>query len=257
MNELAMLKPQLARLKLSGILENLEHRLKEAASEKWTYPHFLLRLFEDEIARRDNKQMGLRLSRSGLDPQKTMEVFDFTFNPIIHEPTIKDLAMGSYIRDKECVLFLGPSGVGKTHLAQALGHEACRRGYDVIFRRTFSLFQWIHAGRADDTHARRLGTAVRVPLLILDDFGLKPLEPQMQDDLYEVICERYEKLPTIITSNRDFSEWPEVFSNPLMGSAAMDRLVHRAVRIVIDGKSYRMDNFVRREKELTQAKAQA
>lgn len=149
------------------------------------------------------------------------------------------------------MLLLGPSGVGKSHLAQALGHEACRRGHDVLFRRTYALFQWVLAGTADDTHARRLSTLIRVPLLILDDFGLKAMSEEMQDDLYEVICERYETAPTIVTSNRDFNEWPGVFANPLMGSAAMDRLVHRATRIVIEGPSFRMQDFARKEKSLT------
>lgn len=251
MDEIALLKPKLIRLKLSGILENLEERLKNAQEEKWAYTHFLHMLFEDEVARRDQKQLGMRLTRSGLAPEKTFETFDFTFNPRIHEPTIRELASCSFVGKKENVFFVGPSGVGKSHLAQALGHEACRRGHDAIFRRTFSLFQWIQSGKGDGTYARRLQQIIKTPLLILDDFGLKPLSEESQSDLYEVICERYENRPTLITSNRDFNEWPGVFSNPLMGSAAMDRLVHKGVKIVIEGKSYRMDNFSRRSKELT------
>ena len=251
MDEIALLKPKLIRLKLSGILENLEERLHQATEERWAYTRFLLLLFEDEVARRDQKQLGLRLTRSDLAGEKTFEGFDFAFNPKIHEPTIRELATCSFVNKKENVFFVGPSGVGKSHLAQALGHEACRRGHDVIFRRTPSLFQWIQAGKGDGTHARRLQQTIKIPVLILDDFGLKPLSEEAQADLYEIICERYEKSPTIITSNRDFSEWPGVFSNPLMGSAAMDRLVHRGVKILIEGKSYRMENFAQRSKELT------
>lgn len=255
MDEIALLKPKVARLRLSGILENLEARLEQAASEKWAYTRFLSVLFEDEIGRRDQRQLGLRLTRSGLEPSKTLETFDFTFNPKIHEPTIRELAICSFINKKECVFLLGPSGVGKSHIAHGLGHEACRRGHDVLFRRTFTLFQWIRAGMGDGTHAKRLQQVIKVPLLILDDFGLKPLSEDSQSDLYEVICERYEKAPTIITSNRDMGEWPSVFSNPLMGSAAIDRLVHRATRIVIEGKSYRLDNFARTSKSLTPEEA--
>lgn len=250
MDETALLKPKLIRLKLSGILENLEERLAQAAKEKWDYTRFLTLLFEDEIARRDQKQMGLRLTRSMLAAEKTFETFDFLFNSKVHEPTMRELANCSFVGKKENVFFVGPSGVGKSHLAQALGHEACRRGHDVVFRRTFSLLDWIQAGKGDGTHSRRLQQIIKAPVLILDDFGLKPLSGEAQSDLYEIICERYEKVPTIITSNRDFSEWIGVFSNPLMGSAAMDRLVHRAVKIVIEGKSYRMDNFARRSKNL-------
>ncbi|MCB1316244.1 MAG: IS21-like element helper ATPase IstB [Leptospiraceae bacterium] len=255
-DSLTLLKPKLARLKLSGMLETLEERLRQSLSDKWSPVQLLHILFQDEIERRDHKQLGMRLTRSGLDPQKTIQTFDFTFNPKIHEPAIKGLAACDFITDKNCLFLLGPSGVGKSHLAQAIGHEACLRNIDVMFRRTYSLFQWIHAGHGDGTHARRLTQAVRIPLLILDDYGLKPLSEAMQSDLYEVICERYERRSTIITSNRDFNEWPAIFSNPLMGSAAMDRLVHRAIKIVIEGKSYRMDSFARSSKSLTPAMAE-
>lgn len=119
-----------------------------------------------------------------------------------------------------------------------------------MFKRTHSLFKWINSGRGDSTYERRMKQVSSVALLILDDFGLKKLTEEQQADLYEVICVRYEKRSTILTSNRDFNEWPMVFSNPLMASAAMDRLVHRAVKIVIEGKSYRVDSFVKRSKEL-------
>ena len=120
----------------------------------------------------------------------------------------------------------------------------------MLYRRTSALFGWIAAGVGDGSHDRRLRTACTVPLLILDDFGMKPMSELEQSDLYEVICERYEKAPTILTSNRDFNEWPSVFHNALMGSAAMDRLVHRATKIVVEGNSYRVDAFVRRSRSL-------
>jgi DNA replication protein DnaC len=155
------------------------------------------------------------------------------------------------MREHENVFFVGPSGVGKSHLAQAIGHEAVRRGHEVLFRRTAPLFRWVSAGRADGSRTRRLKSVITVPLLILDDFGLQSLSEEEQNDLYEVLCERYEKASTIITSNRDFGEWPSVFSNPLMSSAAMDRLVHHAVKFVIEGKSYRVESFSARQRSLT------
>lgn len=248
MEEMVLLKPKLTRLKMSGVLETLNGRLEQAMKEKWPYSQFLDCLLSDEVERRDYKQLSRRLSRSSLDPAKTLEVFDFSFNPRIHEPTIRELATCAFLERKENPFFLGPSGVGKSHLAQALGHEAARRGREVLFRRACTLLQWIGAGRGDGSFERRMKYAATIDLLILDDFGLKPLSEEQQADLYELICERYEKAPTIITSNRDFSEWMSVFSNPLMGSAAMDRLVHRGIKILIEGKSYRVDSFVKRSK---------
>jgi len=244
MDQLVMLKPHLKRLKLTGMLESLQMRIGQAMEEKWDYSHFLLNLLTDEADRRDGKQLLRRLAKSGLEGDKTLETFDFSFNPAIHEQTIKELASCSFIEQRRLVFFVGPSGVGKSHLAQALGHEACRRGYETICRKTDHLFKWINSGRGDGTHERRLKQIIKQPLLILDDFGLIDLSLKQQEDLYEVIAERYEKSSTIITSNRDFSEWPMVFSNPLMGSAAMDRLVHRAIKIVIKGKSYRLNSFM-------------
>jgi DNA replication protein DnaC len=252
MGDLALLKPKLTRLKLSGILDSLQLRFDQAVSERWSFSDFLDRLLQDEVERRDTKQLARRLVKSGLSPDKTLEVFDFSFNPRIHEPSLKEIALCGFMKSAENVFLVGPSGVGKSHLAQAIGHEAVRRGHEVMFRRTNALFRWIGSGRADGSRERRLRSIISTPLLILDDFGLQPLSEEEQSDLYEVICERYERYPVIITSNRDFAEWPSVFSNPLMSSAAMDRLVHHAAKIVIEGRSYRVDSFSARQKSLTQ-----
>lgn len=256
MNDTAQLKPKLSRLRMSGILDNLDMRIRQAEESKWSYSEFLLTLFQDEIERRECKALALRLKRSELDSQKTLETFDFAFNTRIHAATLKELATCSFVERKENIFLLGPSGVGKSHLAAALGHEACRRGYDVFFRRTHTLLKWIHAGRADGSSERKLQALTEIPLLILDDFGLNDMTASQQSDLYELICARYEKSSTIITSNRDINEWQSMFENPLIGSAAVDRLVHRTIEIEVEGPSYRRENFIQKNgKNLTTNKS--
>jgi DNA replication protein DnaC len=230
---------QLKQLRLSGVLETLEGRQRQAIEAKWSYVDFLARLLEDEIERRAQKQLSLRVRRSSVNTTKTLEGFDFSFNPSVNRQQILALASGDYLRQKRNVLICGPSGVGKSHLAQALGHEACRQGYDVVFVNTHKLLQQLNGGRADGSYARRLETYLRPDLLILDDFGLRALMPPSPEDMYEVIAERYEKGSIVLTSNRAPSEWPDLFGNPLLASAGLDRLAHHAESVVITGRSFR------------------
>jgi DNA replication protein DnaC len=239
----ALIIKKLRRLKMPGIAETLEQRLSEAMKEKWSYSTFFEMMLTDEIERRNHKQLALRLAKSRLDQNKTMETFDFTFNPKVQVPLIRELSLCAFMERKENIFILGPSGVGKSHLAQAIGHEACRREHETLFYCTYQLFEWIYAGRGDGTHKRRLAQVIKTPLLILDDFALQAINEAQQTDLYQLIAERYEKNSTIITSNRDFDEWPSVFTNPLLGSAALDRLVHKGIQIVIEGSSYRLAEF--------------
>jgi DNA replication protein DnaC len=181
------LVPKLKNLRLSGILATLDVRTQQAITEKLSYVDFLERLVEDEVERRGQKQLQLRLRRATVDLGKTLEGFDFSFNPSINRQQIFDLATGHFIERHETVLIQGPAGVGKSHLAQALGHEACRRGFDVVFVSAARMLGHLHGGRADGTYERRLLTYTRPDLLILDDFGLKPLPPAGPEDFYEVI----------------------------------------------------------------------
>jgi DNA replication protein DnaC len=242
MEETLIIK-QLRRLKMPGMKETLEQRLTEAAKEEWSYSTFFEIMLADEIERRDNKQLTLRLAKSRLSLSKTLETFDFAFNPKIPVFLIKELSTCGFVEKKQNIFLLGPSGVGKSHLAQALGHEVCRKGHEVLFYCTHQLFEWVYAGHGDGTHKKRLAYAIKMPVLILDDFGLQALNEAQQCDLYQLIAERYERASTIITSNRDFDEWPSIFINPLLGSAALDRLVHRGIQIVIEDKSYRLAEF--------------
>jgi DNA replication protein DnaC len=233
------LLPKLKNLRLSGILATLEVRNHQAIHEKCTYVEFLEKLLEDEVERRTQKQLALRLRRSGLDPTKTLETFNFQFNASVNRQQVYDLATCAFVEKAEGVFIQGPAGVGKTHLAQALGHEALRRGCDVLFMRTSQMLAHLNGGRADGSYERRLLSLVRADVLILDDFGLKPMRPPGSEDLYEVIDGRYGRGSMILTTNRAFSEWPELFDQPVLASAAIDRLAHGATQITITGDSYR------------------
>jgi DNA replication protein DnaC len=242
----AQLIPRLKALRLSGILETLDVRNRQAIEDKHSFVEFLERLLEDEIERRGQKQLMLRLRRASFLAEKTFEGFDWSFNPTINRQQILDLATGTWIERKESCLIVGPSGTGKSHLAQALGHEACRRGYDVLFTPAAKMLAHLNGGRADGTYDRRLASYMRPDLLILDDFGLRPLRGREGEDFYEVIGERYERGSILVTSNRDYGEWAEAFGeNPLLASAALDRLAHRAHLITITGASYRAQDRAR------------
>lgn len=251
------LTPHLKQLRLSGILETLEVRNRQAVDGKWTYVEFLTRLVEDEVERRAQKQLALRLRRATVNTAKSLENFSFDFNPTINRQQIMQLAGGDYIRRKENILICGPTGVGKSHLAQGLAHEACRQGFDVLFVNTHKMLQHLNGGRADGTLERRLQGYLRPDLLILDDFGLKPLAPPGPEDLYDIINERYEKGSILLTSNRAPSEWPALFGDPLLASAGLDRLAHRATVVVITGTSFRAQGRKKLEEEVVIASTQA
>jgi len=239
-NPIPELTPQLKMLRLSGILDSLEARNRQAIEGKLADTEFLALLIEDEVARREQKKFSTRLRRAAFRSTKTLEQFDFERLPQLNRALVHELATGRYLEERAPVLIVGPCGTGKSHLAQALGHCAVRQGVDVAFTTCTQLTAAMNAARATGAYERKLASLARVSLLIIDDFGLKPLRPPADEDLHELMAERYESAATIVTSNLDLTEWDQPFpANKLLASATLDRLRHNAYCLVLDGKSYR------------------
>lgn len=239
MNINSQIEHKLRKLKLTGILDTMSVRVKQAQDSKAAYEEFLMMVIEDEYERRQSGNLLKRLKKAGFEEEKTLEGFDFSFNPEIPVTKIKQLANCAYIENRENIFLLGPVGVGKTHISQALGHVACRMGYDVLFVKAVNLFRYLHGGRADQSWEHRIKPYLSVNLLIIDDFGLKPLTAFQSEDFYEIISQRYMKKSTIFTGNRTIEDWHNLFPDPIIANSAMDRISHNAHQIIMTGESYR------------------
>jgi DNA replication protein DnaC len=233
------LKNILKRLKLSGILATLPDRIAYARKTKLPELDFLELVLQDEVERRDHKNLSLRLTRAGFEEEQTLEGFDWDAPVSFDRDRVKELFSLGFLERQEDVLFLGPVGVGKTFLAGALGHAACRAGHDVLFLRADRMFQWLHQSRGDHSTEKVFRRLLAPDLLILDDFGLRRLTAQQSSDLYEVILERHRRASTIVTSNRAIEEWIPLFDDPILAQSALDRLAHNAYQVVIEGDSFR------------------
>jgi DNA replication protein DnaC len=233
------LKGVLKRLRLSGILATLPDRVAYARKAKLPEMEFLELVLQDEIDRRDRKSLGLRLGKAGFEEEQTFEGFDWNAPVTFDRQRVKDLLGLGFLDRREDVIFLGPVGVGKTFLACALGHAACRAGKQVLFLRADDLLKEIRQSRADHSTERVMRRFLAPDLLIVDDFGLRGLDSQQSSDLYEVIIERHRRASTIVTSNRAIEEWIPLFDDPILAQSALDRLAHNAHQVVIEGESYR------------------
>jgi DNA replication protein DnaC len=233
------LKAVLKRLKLSGLVPILPDRVAYAQKAALHPLDFLELTLQDEIDRREQKNLTNRLDRAGFDEQHTSEEFDWDVPVAFDRDRVRDLFNLTFLERREDIIFLGPVGVGKTLLASALGHTACRAGRRVLFLRSDHLLKMIHQSRADNSTERVLRSLLAPDLLIIDDFGLKRLNAQQSSDFYEVIIERHRRASTVVTSNRAIEEWIPLFDDPILAQSALDRLAHNGYQIVMDGPSYR------------------
>ena len=247
------LLPKLRQLRLSGMLDTLDLRAAQAVERQLAPTEFLALLLDDELERRNQSRLARHLAQSGCDSQKTLAHFDFAAAPGVNRILIQDLSTCTFITRHENVLLCGPTGVGKSHLANGLGIEALKREFRVLSDSVHHLLKSLHVTEASGGHTRWWTKILTVDLLILDDFGLYPLTTQAAQDFYEIIAQRYEQASIVMTSNRAFEEWAEVFGNDLLASATLDRLTHHTHTLTIRGSSYRQRQ--RRKEEPSTAPA--
>lgn len=228
----------LRSLRLSGMVDTLDARLAQARAGELGHLEFLHVLCTDELARREAAALDRRIRTARFDSLATIEEFDFGYNAKTPTAAIRDLATLRFVEAGESVILHGPVGVGKTHIAQALGHAACRRGYTCAFTKTSRLLADLAGGHADHSWATRLRRWARPDVLVLDDFAMRPFSVSQADDLYELVTER-DRRSIVITANRAAADWYTLFPNPVVAESILDRLVNGAHHVAMPGRSYR------------------
>ena len=253
--EMEALPRMLTRLKLTAIRDRLDELLNEAARRELTLRQTVTLLCATEIARKDERRVQMGLSIAKFPYARTLESFDFQAQPSVDARAIKELALGRWIANGDALLLLGPPGVGKTHLAVALGREAIARGYSTLFTSATALVTALSKAHLEGRLDERIAQYAKPKLLIVDELGYLPFEPNAAHLFFTLVSKRYERGAMLLTSNRAVSEWGTVFGDPVVATAILDRLLHHSQVITIRGDSYRL-RAKRRSGLLQQAAAQ-
>ncbi|HBR95056.1 MAG TPA: hypothetical protein DEA90_12925 [Opitutae bacterium] len=238
------LQHALRKLRLSGLASSLDLRLREARGNNLDHLEFLELLLQDELNVRRQRMIERRTKAADFREKRTLDSFDFGFNSSIDRRQIHDLAAGGFLERAEDVLLIGPPGVGKSHIAQAIGHELIKAGKVVLYRSIFDILADLREDGLDQKHERTMKRYLKCDLLIIDDMGVKQLPPKSGEYLFEIVMRRYELRSTLMTSNRPLEEWGKLIGDVPAATAILDRFLHHANIIKIKGKSYRMKDAV-------------
>ncbi len=244
------LEETMTKLRLSGAKQTLTVRLQEATGNNLSHQEFLELLLHDELAVRKQRAIQRKIKKAEFRDLKSLENFDFSFNTSIKRADIYNLAAGQFIREAKDVLFLGPPGVGKSHLVQGLGHNAIRMGFTVYYRSIFDLVRDFFKEEQGIETEKTLSRYLKPELLIIDDMGIKQLPNKAGEYLFEVILRRHEKRSTIMTTNRPVEEWGKLINDVPAATAILDRFLQTAHIIAISGRSYRLRNHAAYDEEL-------
>jgi DNA replication protein DnaC len=236
------LQSTLKKLRLSGLAQSLDVRLQEAAGHGLTHAEFLELILQDELAIRGDRLIQRRVKAAAFRELKTLDAFDFSFNPSIKKQQVYDLATCRFIRETRDVLWMGPPGVGKSFLVQAIGYQAIKSGFVVYYRSVFDVVRDFLQDEAFEGEDRVLAKYLKPDLLIIDDMGMKQLPKRSGEFLFEIIMRRYEVRSTMMTSNRPLEDWGKLIGDVPAATAILDRFLHHVEVINITGKSYRLRN---------------
>lgn len=240
---MSMIITRLKRFKLSGIHNTYEDRIKYAQDKSLSYEEFLELLLEDEAANRADNSFKKRYLKARFPYSKKLEDFDFNFQPSIDKRMLNDICTCSFIKERRNVVFIGQPGTGKSHLSIAIGIKALMKGYKVLFSHVSEMLQALYFSKADNSYYAKLSYYLKPDLLILDELGFKKIPSYSADDFFEIISKRYENGSLIITTNKGFESWGDIFSDSVLASAIIDRIVHYSTVIKINGPSYRTKNL--------------